>query len=116
MRTKILALSGALLVATSALPQSAEAKDFMAFLRSVGNSIAHPQKHPPKHTKPAHPPNRSGSNTARQPTQPQQETSPAPADMSRDTAEVQSAPSPAPTIVPEPVVRSASASALPGGR
>ncbi|MFL6568980.1 MAG: hypothetical protein ACJ8LI_07395 [Chthoniobacterales bacterium] len=98
------------------MPQSAEAKDFMAFLRSVGNSIAHPQKHPPKHTKPAHPPNRSGSNTARQPTQPQQETSPAPADMSRDTAEVQSAPSPAPTIVPEPVVRSASASALTGGR
>ncbi|MFL6540894.1 MAG: hypothetical protein ACJ8HU_09030, partial [Chthoniobacterales bacterium] len=67
----------------------------MAFLRSVGNSIAHPQKHPAKHTTPARPTKRSGSSTANQTTQPQQETSPAPADMSRDTAEVQSAPSPA---------------------
>src|SRR4051812_15434156 len=115
MRTRIFALSAAVIVAMSALPQSVEAKDFMAFLRAVGNSIAHPQKHPPKRTKPARSKSRSVDSAGKQTTQPQQQTSPAPDDMSRDPAPVQNAPSPAPTIIPEPIVRSASASAASNG-
>src|SRR4051794_30442830 len=113
MRTRILALSAAVIVATSALPQSVEAKDFMAFLRAVGNSIAHPQKHPPKRTKSARSTSRGEKNTNTQTPPPPQQTSPAPDDMSRDAAPVQNAPSPVPPIIPEPLVRSASASAPP---
>lgn len=116
MKTKVLALSAAVIVTALALPHPAEAKDFMAFLRSVGNSIAHPQKHPPKQTKTARSGKRTGANLAKQTTQPAPQTSPAPGEIAAEPAPVQSAPSAAPTVVPEPVVRSASASSSSGAR